>query len=64
MKDVFKPLNKEPKSGKEHSLEDVDSEFNKYLRLNFYNVKLSNFDIYEIKKCGIEITIKIKKYVE
>ena len=38
------------KTGKEHSLECDETEFNKYLRLNFYNVKLSNSDVYEIKK--------------
>jgi hypothetical protein len=51
-KDIDKPLYKEPKTGKEHSLnyEDIDSEFSKYLRQNYYNVKLSNEDVSLIRK--------------
>ena len=41
-KDIDKPLYKEPKTGKEHSLnyEDIDSEFSKYL-IVFSNSNLS-----------------------
>ncbi len=47
-----KPLYKEPITGKEHSVnyDDIDSEFSKYLRQNYYNIKLSNEDVSLIKK--------------
>lgn len=49
---LTKPLYQEPLTGKEHSLkyDEIDSCFAKYLRLNFYNVKLNNVDIHELKK--------------
>ncbi len=49
---IDKPLYKEPKTGKEHSLkyENDEPEFAKYLRTNYYNVKLSNEDVSIIKQ--------------
>ena len=51
-KPLFKPLFKPDVTGKEHSLkyEEVDPEFAKFLRLNYYNVKLSNLDVSILKK--------------
>lgn len=58
--EIDKPLYKEPKSGKEHSLdyEDIDSEFSKYLRQNYNNIKLGNEDISIIRKEWKEIQMK------
>ena len=60
-KSINKPINKESETGKEHSLryDDDNIEFAEYLRQNFYNVKLSNYDVYQLKK-NFEIC-KIKK---
>jgi hypothetical protein len=51
-KDIDKPLYKEPETGKEHSLkyENNEPEFAEYLRVNYYNVKLSNEDVSIIKR--------------
>ncbi len=51
-KSINKPINKESETGKEHSLryDDDNIEFAEYLRQNFYNVKLSNYDVYQLKK--------------
>ena len=50
-KDIDKPLYKELKTGKEHSLKyENEPEFAKYLRTNYYNVKLSNEDVSIIKQ--------------
>ncbi len=58
--EIDKPLYKEPKSGKEHSLdyEDVNSEFSKYLRQNYNNIKLGNEDISIIRKEWKEMQMK------
>ncbi len=49
---MFKSINKENQTGKEHSLryDDDYPEFSKYLRQNFYNVGLSNYDVSILKK--------------
>jgi hypothetical protein len=46
----------ENKSGKEHSLkyEELDINFAKYLRQNYYNVYFSNQDCWEIRKKYLE----------
>ncbi len=51
-KPLYKSLYKDNKTGKEHSLkyDELDQDFAKWLRLNYYNVKLSNIDVDEIKK--------------
>jgi len=51
-KPINKPINRESETGKEHSLryDDDNIEFAEYLRQNFYNVKLSNYDVYQLKK--------------
>ncbi len=48
IKETFKRL----KTGKQHSLryDEHNVEFAKYLRLFYYNVKLSNITVSEIKK--------------
>lgn len=50
--DKKNPIYKESETGKEHSLkyDEIDIEFAKYLRQNYYSVKLSNYDVYELKK--------------
>lgn len=56
MNKLYKTINKliynEPQAGKAHSLNsnDIDSQISKYLRMNYYNVKLSNIDVFNIKK--------------
>lgn len=51
-KTINKPIYNEPQTGKAHSLNsnDIDSQISKYLRMNYYNVKLSNIDVFNIKK--------------
>ena len=48
----MKNLFKNNESGKSHSMkyEELDKDFAKFLRENYYNVSLSNYDVSEIKK--------------
>ena len=52
MNQLFNPLFKSAKSGKEHSLRYDEShpEFAKWLRLKYYNVEMFNIDVYDLKK--------------
>jgi hypothetical protein len=51
MNSIYNPIYKENQSGKIHSMkyEKDDIKFAQWLRLNYYNVLLSNRDVYELR---------------